>query len=191
MGGIIPAVAALVRRGVKLPSRLTREMQEQILRGEWPPRTAGTKRQKRPEPEPYPWAVPGRTVTLVLPGWRPESVNTWGRNRWTRKKAVSEARTQLLAAEPLLMLPVEKRPEHLRTYWRPRVQVVIYQSQERYPDPHNHTKSLIDSLKRVGLLREDNHRVIDLPPEQFPVDPVNPRTSVTITERGALKEDAR
>lgn len=184
MRNIVSLVEQMHARGVKLPARLTLADQQRLQSGET---LTGRKKRARNMPEimPYPWTTLGRTVTLTLPGWHPDSINRWGRERWTRKKAVAAARAELLAAEPRLLLPVEQRPEELQTYWRPRVQIVIYQDQERYPDPHNHSKALVDALKRLHLIREDNHRVIDLPPEQFPVDPLNPRTEITLIERGA------
>lgn len=165
-----------------LPGRLTREQQAEIVAGQVPtPKRNGNRKGAFPQ-EPFPWAVPGRTLHLVLPGYLPPSLNEYSRRKSVRIKAVPECIEQLNWA-------VLATKADARAFWRPRLEIRLWFPLARRRDGRtNWAKVLEDALVDAGLMVDDSDEWCETLVHPPQVDRSNPRTELTLTEQGARKE---
>lgn len=114
------------------------------------------------------------TVWISIPGEMP-SLNKWTRQHW----AVTRRMLQEMTANMQTLKAAKKLP----SFEKATLRVVHYFRTNRSRDQDNYTpKQLQDSLRKAGILADDNANVLRLMPVEFEVDKQRPRTEVYISE---------
>jgi Holliday junction resolvase RusA-like endonuclease len=125
----------------------------------------------------------GNGFTLTIPGKPPISLNELLRSHWSVKSRAKDAWTKKVM-DAAIQLAVETNVylESLMANGKPRtVRIDYYWPDRRRRDADNHAKIMLDSLVRVGVLKDDSPEWCRATVNML-YDKANPRTEIHIED---------
>jgi Holliday junction resolvase RusA-like endonuclease len=106
----------------------------------------------------------------------PPSANQYQRSHWAVKRKLRNMFGQNVRMETRLVNPMAE------VKGKRRVKISIYRPRRLdFDNAVGGCKPLVDSLRDIGLIKNDSPRWLDLEVEQF-IDRKNPRVEIEITE---------